>query len=74
MFIVFSPTCHKNLQHNILCLWLDFKKLKMITRSKLIAKQREGIPLMSKVKIEVPPRSRVLKLIDINNLNKKKPN
>ena len=31
------------------------------TRAKLVAKQRVGLPLMSREKLEVPVRSRVLK-------------
>lgn len=31
------------------------------TRAKLVAKQRMGLPSMSKVKLDVPIRSRVLK-------------
>lgn len=42
------------------------------TRAKLVTKQRMGLPLMSKVKIELPLRSRVLKPKHISNLNKKK--
>ena len=38
------------------------KKIKrIITRAKLVAKQRVGLPLMSEVKLEVPVRSRALK-------------
>jgi len=33
----------------------------IITRAKLVAKQRVGLPLMSEVKLEVPVRSRALK-------------
>ena len=35
----------------------------IITRAKLVAKQRVGLPLMSEVKLEVPVRSRALKPI-----------
>ena len=34
-----------------------------ITRAKLVAKQRVGLPLMSEVKLEVSVRSRALKPI-----------
>ena len=36
---------------------------KKITRAKLVAKQRVGFPLMSKVMLEVPLRSSVLNLM-----------
>lgn len=38
-------------------------KIIKITRAKLVAKQRVGLPLMSEVKLEVPVRSRALKPI-----------
>lgn len=34
------------------------------TRANLVAQQRVGLLLMSKVKLEVPLRSRILKLIN----------
>ena len=39
------------------------RKSIIITRAKLVAKQRVGLPLMSEVKLEVPVRSRALKPI-----------
>ena len=39
------------------------KRKRIITRAKLVAKQRVGLPLMSEVKLEVPVRSRALKPI-----------
>ena len=39
------------------------KRKSIITRAKLVAKQRVGLPLMSEVKLEVPVRSRALKPI-----------
>ena len=39
------------------------KKKIIITRAKLVAKQRVGLPLMSEVKLEVPVRSRALEPI-----------
>ena len=39
------------------------KRKIIITRAKLVAKQRVGLPLMSEVKLEVPVRSRALKPI-----------
>ena len=39
------------------------KRIIIITRAKLVAKQRVGLPLMSEVKLEVPVRSRALKPI-----------
>ena len=39
------------------------KKKKIITRAKLVAKQRVGFPLMSKATLEVRLRSRVLNLV-----------
>ena len=38
------------------------RKKIIITRAKLVAKQRVGLPLMSEVKLEVPVRSRVTKI------------
>ena len=43
------------------------KRIIIITRAKLVAKQRVGLPVMSEVKLEVPVRSRVLKLTNIRN-------
>ena len=39
------------------------KRIIIITRAKLVAKQRVGLPLMSEVKLEVPVRSKALKPI-----------
>lgn len=43
------------------------KEKRKITRLKFVAKQLEGLPLMSKVKLEVPLRNRFLKQINIRN-------
>lgn len=39
------------------------QKKSLITRKKLLAKQRVGLPLMSRVKLDVSVRSKVLKPI-----------
>ena len=39
------------------------KRIIIITRAKLVAKQRVGLPLMSEVKLEVPVRCTSLKPI-----------
>lgn len=41
------------------------------TRPKLVVQQRVGLLLMSKVKLKVFLRSKVLKQINMSNLNKK---